>query len=165
MTQIIDNFIEKDYFDIMSNFICGNMMDWYPNNCVTRKNDGYFQFVHKFYEHGVPRQRWDLVEPIMQKFNPFCILKVKANLLTKTQEHIIHGMHTDFERDLKKQSYKTAILYLNTNNGYTLFENEQKVKCIANRVVIFDGNKKHASVTQTDINFRYVININYIEYN
>lgn len=162
MIEVIDNFIEKDYFTGLSNFVCGDMMDWYPNNFVLKPGDGNFQFTHKFYSESIPRGRWDLVSPIMQKFNPFSILRVKANLVTKTSEHIVHDMHTDFPDTSYK--YRSAIMYLNTNNGYTLFENGKKVKCVANRVAIFDGNIKHASVTQTDVNFRYVINFNWIEH-
>ena len=160
--QIIDNFLEKDYFDEMSSFICGPMMDWYPNNMVVKEGDGCFQFTHQFYAESMPRTRWELVKPIMDKFNVFCILRVKANLVTKTLKPVVHGMHTDFAYDTSHQ-YKTAIMYLNTNNGYTQFESGQKVECVANRIVIFDGNNKHASVTQTDTNFRYVINFNWLE--
>ena len=49
---------------------------------------------------------------------------------------------------------------MNTNNGFTLFENGEKVKSVANRLMIFDGLEKHCSVVQTDETARYIININ-----
>jgi hypothetical protein len=57
----------------------------------------------------------------------------------------------------------TAIYYLNGNNGYTEFEDGTKIETVSNRIVIFDGLKKHRGVSQTDTTFRYVINLNFIE--
>lgn len=65
-------------------------------------------------------------------------------------------MHTDFECDCM-----TSIFYVNTNNGYTLFKNNQKVKSIENRMVIFKSSEIHSSVTCTDSKVRCVINFNF----
>ena len=48
-----------------------------------------------------------------------------------------------------------------TNNGYTLFEDGTKVDSVANRMVLFEGNRLHTGATQTDERFRYVVNFNY----
>ena len=58
---------------------------------------------------------------------------------------------------------KTAIFYLNTNNGYTLFEDSKKVDCVENRIAIFDSNKRHTGVTTTDTQSKVVLNINWLE--
>ena len=50
---------------------------------------------------------------------------------------------------------------INTNNGFTLFENGDKVLSKENRAIIFDGKIKHKSVSQTDKKVRINININY----
>ena len=60
-----------------------------------------------------------------------------------------------------KEYITTAILYLNTNNGYTEFKSGDKVKSVSNRVVVFDSNLKHRTVTCTDQKTRIVINFNY----
>ena len=59
---------------------------------------------------------------------------------------------------------QTAILYLNTNNGYTKFQQNglQDVHSVANRLVTFYGGLKHAGASCTDENTRIVLNINYI---
>ena len=54
-----------------------------------------------------------------------------------------------------------AILYLNTNNGGTKFEDGTFVKSKANRVAIFPQHIKHAGVWCTDRKLRYVLNLNY----
>ena len=49
---------------------------------------------------------------------------------------------------------------MNTNDGYTEFENGHRVESVANRVVIFDSNIKHTGVSCTDEKRRVVINFN-----
>ena len=57
---------------------------------------------------------------------------------------------------------KTAIFYINSNNGYTEFEETgEKVLSVANRVCIFDNGLQHAGVTTTDTINRVVVNVNY----
>ena len=55
----------------------------------------------------------------------------------------------------------TAILYINTNNGYTKFKKGGKVKSVANRVVIFDSNLEHMGYACTNEKRRIVVNFNY----
>ena len=77
------------------------------------------------------------------------------------KENIIrHGFHVDVPTDYDS---KTAILYLNTNNGYTEFENGQRVESVANRLVVFDSALKHTGTTCTDQKRRIVLNLNYID--
>ena len=47
-----------------------------------------------------------------------------------------------------------ALLNLNDNNGYTEFETGEKIVSKENELIIFDGNTRHRSVTQTDTNIR-----------
>ena len=57
---------------------------------------------------------------------------------------------------------KTAIFYINTNNGYTEFQSGVRVSSVANRVCIFDSNLKHRGVTRTEGEHqRVVVNFNY----
>ena len=54
----------------------------------------------------------------------------------------------------------TSIFYMNTNNGYTKFEDGTKVESVANRMVTFPANMKHAETSCTDEKIRVVINFN-----
>ena len=56
---------------------------------------------------------------------------------------------------------KTAVLYLNTNNGYTKFKTGEQVESVENRLVLFDGNVQHAGTTCTDKRYRAVFNLNF----
>ena len=57
----------------------------------------------------------------------------------------------------------TSIFYVNTNNGYTKFEDGTKVESVANRLVSFPANKKHTGTSCTDEKTRVVINFNYFK--
>jgi len=54
------------------------------------------------------------------------------------------------------------VLYLNTNNGYTLFEDGRQVDSVANRIVFFDATLPHSGVHCTDTEQRIVLNLNMI---
>ena len=58
----------------------------------------------------------------------------------------------------------TAVFYVNTNNGYTIFESGEKVSSVENRMVIFDSNILHTGTTCTDERVRCVLNFNYYEW-
>ena len=80
---------------------------------------------------------------------------------------MVVGYHTD-DMDKKFEfAYgvtETAIFYVNTNNGYTIFKDSQeKVDCIENRLVTFPTDTDHCGVSCTDSKQRVVINFNYIK--
>ena len=50
---------------------------------------------------------------------------------------------------------------MNTNNGYTKFEDGSIVESVANRIVTFPANMKHLGTSCTDEKTRVVINFNY----
>ena len=84
----------------------------------------------------------------------------KANLNYRTSDNHVGGFHTDFQ-DEQKNGVTTSILYINTNNGGTQFEDGTRVKSVANRMVTFDCSIKHASVSCTNQDRRILINFNY----
>ena len=55
----------------------------------------------------------------------------------------------------------TAIFYINSNDGYTEFEDGTIVNSIQNRILIFPGNLKHRGASPTDVKSRALLNINY----
>ena len=106
---------------------------WYFNPTVVTappKIDTYFQFTHFFYRKGMwcSDHSW-VLKPILEKIKPLSILRIKANLNPRETKHIEHGFHNDFAFT-DNAKITTAIFYVNTNNGYTLFENGDKVKSV-----------------------------------
>ena len=106
-----------------------------------------------------------MLQPIFQRLQPIAIFKIKANIMPNQGKIIEHGLHidvTDTETHKIKDHMKTSILYLNTNNGYTRFEDGTKVESVANRMVTFPNQMMHTGTTTTDSEYRLVLNLNYV---
>ena len=116
----------------------------------------------------IQSDRFDLVEPIINKFPLVGISRIKANLEIYTGNEPFKGVfHTDlgyFDKDNKPlilNDLQTAIYYVNTCNGYTEFDDGTKVESVANRLALFSGKLSHRGVRQTDTKSRCVINFNW----
>jgi hypothetical protein len=157
--KIIENCLPKEDFLNIKNTICSDYFSWFLNNGVVSPNDNKIQFTHVFYNnYNQNSNLLDSLKPIINILNPLALIRIKANLQIKTNEIIKHTMHTD--QDFKST---TAIFYVNTNNGYTEFEDGQKINSEENKLIIFDTFFKHCGTTCTDKNERIVINFNFIE--
>lgn len=160
---VIDDFLSTENFNKLNELIVDNSsFPWYYQNSVSYKgyHETHYQFVHSFYKHPSWKSNFgDFLLPCLDQLGVQALLRIKANLLVKTESHIEHGFHIDHSNC--KTPYKTAILYLNTNNGYTLFEDGTKVKSEANRMLVFDGSMMHTGATCTDKKVRIVINFNF----
>ena len=163
--QIIDNFLDGVSFNkIQTLMLCNGTVSWFYNPFVNSEKDPehYFQFTHTFYADACPQSNhWTELHPVFKKLKIFSLIRVNANLLTKSAEIVEHGYHVDFNPP--HSIFKTSIFYINTNNGYTKFEDGTKVESVANRMVVFDGNLKHTGTTCTDSNVRVVVNFNYYQ--
>ena len=157
--KIQDNFLPKEVFNSIKNTMMGVNFDWYYSNAITEEklNRKEFQFVHMFYHWGKPRPSYSVIEPLINQIMPFSLVRAKANLLTVTNEIVTYDFHKDFLRD----NLTTAVFYINTCNGYTLFKDGTKVQSVENRLVSFDSGLEHTGTSCTDENVRVVINLNY----
>ncbi|NBP56621.1 2OG-Fe(II) oxygenase [bacterium] len=171
--KIIDNFLKKDeYFQILD-ILTSPQFDWHFNDTVSysdKPNNSVndFQFSHIFYKNpNMTSQYFSVLSPILHNLNCDVLMRAKANLRSPT--HIIEEaeMHLDvsYSSMINKldvmQALKTAIYYVNTNDGYTFFEDGTKVESIANRIVIFPSTMRHAGSTHTNAKYRIVLNFNY----
>lgn len=161
--KIIDNFIDQESFDILQKTMIGddNQFAWYHSHYKNFKGDGMSQFIHMFFMPYTYQSNFHpLIHPILDKLQATALIRIKANLTMKTPKpHTCH-FHVDVAENYKHS--KTAVFYVNTNNGYTLFKKgKKKVASVANRIVIFDAKEEHTTVTQTDTNIRVVINLNF----
>ena len=170
--NIIDNFLPENLFSELQKLMLSTRFPWYYNdNVVTSISgndnsvsnyDGVFQFTHVFYTNFKPNsENFNAMVPILERLKPASILRIKANLLTRESSIIEHGYHTDIP-DIKLP-FKTAVFYINSNNGYTLLEDGTKVDSVANRLLIFNSNMPHTGSSCTDAKIRCVINFNYYE--
>lgn len=168
---VTDDFLSEAESSQLDKVLFSNRFPWFWNPiCTTNPskdplyNKYNFQFVHLFFLEksfsgdGVLCSSYmPHLESILSKLETGRLIRVKANMHTRTEDIVEFGMHVDVP-----DSSKTSILYLNTNNGYTKFEDDSKVYSVKNRLVTFPSRMKHAGTTCTDENFRSVINLNYV---
>ena len=159
---VIDNFLDPYHFEQLSSIILGDEFTWFYRNEKVFKNDGDYRFIHGVYHidyGGLTSNYFDIFEYSLYKLGIKKLHRIKANLNPKTKFHKCSKWHVDLPNNT---SGKTAILYVNTNNGWTKFKKGGRVKSVENRIVIFDSNLEHAGVTCTDKNRRVVVNFNYV---
>ena len=157
--KIIDNFLNKKYFNLLNETFLNNMFPWYYQNHKVNVNDNQFQFTHLFYDNNKENSSClHILNELFKKIKLKNLIRAKLNLTTKRKEFKKFDFHVD--TDIK---CNTAILYLNTNNGKTVFEDKKllPINSVENRIVIFPSHIKHAGTTHTDTDFRLVLNINY----
>jgi hypothetical protein len=156
--KIINNFLDNDIFNNLKNILFSNEINWFFHSKMTT-NDKYF-FNHCFYNNYTPKSPLFeyFIIPILKKLNAVAISEVRANLNLKENNHYQSNFHVD-----RHFECKTAILYINTCNGYTLLHEDKKIKINSeeNKLLIFNSQIKHAAVSQTDVDRRIVINFNY----
>ena len=148
----------------------GKQNYFYNSVNVEKENrDNNFQLSSMLYNSPDPQvgvepivsPQNELLFPIFfQKINPRGLLRVKTNLLMRTSEIIKHGFHCDYPADTYA-GLNTSIFYINSNDGYTEFEDGTKIESVSNRLVTFPHHMRHRGTTCTDKPFRLVINFNY----
>jgi|TARA_R110000824_G_scaffold243400_1_gene432038 uncharacterized protein YwqG len=162
--KVVDNFLEKEDFLKIQQIMLSKDFPWFfqhgVNELDTDKDIYDCQFTHVFFMENSSRSHMlEMLQPLIAQLKISAIIKIKANLLTRTPKIIKHGFHID-HTPLKDA--KTAVFYLNTNNGYTLFKNDKKVMSVENRAVLFNLNTPHSGTTSSDSKRRVVLNFNYI---
>ena len=78
-----------------------------------------------------------MLHPVIDKLGVLSLIKIKANLVPRDKSVIEHGYHTDVP---SQGDHKTAVLYLNTNDGYTAFRDGSKISSVENRIAIFSAD-------------------------
>ena len=157
MIKIKENFVDPFLFVDIKKQIMGKYFPWFYNDCKIEEGDEHFQFIHFFYKDNlVTSDYFKVIKPVIDKLNVKSLVRVKGNLTTKDIKIKPFGHHTD-----APFKCKTAILYINTNNGITIFETGEEIKSEENKIVMFPSNLKHTGTTHTDEKVRVVLNINY----
>ena len=156
--KVIDNFLPSEKFVTLQKMFLSKDFPWYWGSSKVLGVDSLYnwQLCHTFYEDNRTFSNHD-IRSVIQTLKPNAIHRIKANLTMYTPEIYEYGLHTDVD-DFE---CNTAVYYLNTNNGYTVFENGAKVESVANRIVIFPSHMRHTGTTCTNAKRRVVLNLNY----
>ena len=166
--KIEDNFLDQKEFDKLQTLMMGEEFSWYYCQSVTsyEGDKDRFQFTHMFYDNKIPTSPFaEQLNTILEIIKSVSLWRIKANLLTRTPKIIENQFHIDMNdmSEEKTKQWTTSIFYMNTNNGYTKFEDGTKVESVANRMVSFPTNMKHTGTSCTDEKTRVVINFNYFK--
>jgi hypothetical protein len=166
-----DNFLDPDDLIKIKDLMVsdeGNFQ-WYFSPCKVTDGDGIPQFYHVFYDNcNINSDRFQYIEPLVKKINPVALVRIKSNITMKTSTILTSPLHSDIlpeiyenRENVTLDNQRTGVFYLNTNNGYTYFESGERVDSVENRLVVFPSSKRHAGTTNTDADFRCVINLNW----
>ena len=169
--NLYDNFLpQEDFNELVEN--CKDV-EWKLVDNVVDGKDGKeqkinkhdWQFEHHFYE--LPFHSSNTVSKIgklINKVNPFILFRAKMNLNPNTETIIEHGFHKDIWSDVEAEKLMSAVYYINSNDGYTKFEDDSIVESVANRLVTFPTSIMHTGSTCTDVRYRQVLNLMYIPF-
>ena len=158
MIQVIDNFLPEEEFESIQSLMTGYNFNWFYNDERTYDDDGLYLMIHMFYQPkvGSNSKYINIWNNFMTKIGAKECMRIKANLTFKTPTIEPAPFHRDYD------DITTATFYINTNDGYTEFENGVRVSSVANRVCIFDSNLQHRGTTHTEGGHqRIVVNFNY----
>ena len=161
--EIIPNYLELNKFLKLKQIIFSSFFPFYYNSKTVgdesekEKND--FFFCHTLFNDNEQKSNFFncLVMPFLNNLNVNYLLRAKINCYTKKDKFIYTKFHKDFE-----QKHMVALFSFNTCNGFTYFKDtNEKISSVENQMIIFDGQKEHCSVSQTDTDLRINLNINF----
>ena len=174
----MDNFLDKQIFKKLQDCLLGDMFPWFYNKLKVGyikktfspvkgyKTDDPHQFTHTFlaYELNPNWSNWTgHIKSLLDKINPRVWIRVKSNLSNINSKPLVGGWHCDKDTDgTAWTDTTTSIFFINTNNGYTMFENGKKVPSVENTLVTFPNNILHTGVSQTDTKVRVTLNLDYL---
>lgn len=160
----------------MYEIMTGVNFPWFLQQSVVFPGDGGTQFTHNLVTENKQTGKkntsfWitPILSPLLKQLGKFNgkaisdnnVIRAKLNLTHRTHKTIETKPHTDVSKiDLNEPS-ETAILYMNTNNGYTQIVGGEKIESIQNRLLVFPTNTSHFGATNTDIDYRIVLNLVY----
>lgn len=171
MITVIDDFLPYIDNEILSRALTDPHITWSVSSAVYDKDPMAprcdpkynFQLYHVFLESKsqimINMNTFHLLDPIVKKINPSEWVRIKMNLNPCNSEIIEHGLHID--NYSPREDAWTAVYYINSNNGYTVFADGTKIESIRNRLVVFPSNMEHSGSTCTDVYARLVLNLNF----
>jgi len=157
--KVHENFMDYFLFLKLKETMSNQYFPWYKNRIVDETDD--VQMVHNFFEFNkINSEFFELLTPCIDRLKVEKLIRVKANLVLRTPKIQEHGFHIDNQT---YKEFRTAILYINSNNGYTRFEKKnKKIKSEENKLIDFNGRLQHTGTSCTDTPYRMVINFVYL---
>jgi hypothetical protein len=162
MLEITDNFLEETELENIKNTLLNTNFPWLYSESKVSQNDSTPQFFHTLWHppHGNNSSHAGLLGFFEKKLKVGLWARAKFNLTLPGQ----CLKQTEFHVDQTLKGAKTAIYYLTTTNGPTVFKGFDSVECVRNRLVCFDSKIHHAATLHTEGDVaRIVLNLNFIQ--
>ena len=145
--KVIDDFLGYKEFQRLRSEIMSPVFAWnfVPMSDSMKEDPDKFsgQFVHLAYSNCVPRTTFfNSLMPVLSRLDATTLNRIKVNLQPRTEEPVEGMFHSDLGGDMDietRKTWTTSVYYINTNNGYTEFEDGTKVESVENRMVKFSS--------------------------
>ena len=155
---VIDNFLDKQQFDMLSKTIMGPDFPWFFQATINENDKKHTYFTHTMYDNFMSNsQHFNSFINLALLLKPKALIRIKANCYLRSAKIQTHAAHLDYE-----YPHKAALYSINTNNGKTILENGKEIASVANRVLLFEGSTMHSSTNCSDQKARFNINFNYL---
>ena len=157
--KIIDNALKSEDFERIKSLLTSGDFAWFFQNAINKRdeNPNQFCFTHMLFNNlGMQTPHFQLIKPVLNLLEAKALLRIKCNLYPNINKYEEHAFHTDYNFE-----HKAAILYINSNNGFTILEDGTKIESIENRILMFNAFELHKSTNCTDKKARININFNY----
>lgn len=184
--NIIDDFVDKDFQNLIEQELMGDNFPVYLNSSTITNNHGFVpegygyvpqpneidsrQLTHTFVREGnVCSEYWNFIYPICYKLSemldePLKIVRCKMNL-TAPKAGFTSENSSPAHKD-QQEPMLVAIYYVNDSDGDTLIFNDkyeivQRVQAKKGRLVYFESEVIHAGQLPIETDFRAVLNFNF----
>ena len=108
--EIIDNFLDKEYFIKLKNTVVNINFPWYFQKGKVFDFDDNFQCTHVFFnDNKINSNYFELLEPLLSKLNVKSLVRLKLNSTFKENTIKNFDLHTDVPFICN-----TDMFYLNT---------------------------------------------------
>ena len=164
--KVINNVLDKESFLEIKSIFESNKFSWYfcdKVNSYVKEDDLYSYFTTLIYSDEEKlgfsvNVLFKYMFPILNVIQLKKLIRIKANLYTKTQKIEYHPLHQDYPFE-----HKGAIYYINSNDGKTVINNGKvEIDSVENSLLLFNSYLPHGSTSTSNKNSRINININYI---
>ena len=166
--KVFDNFLPSESFHFVQTQLLSPGWPWYFQDQVDYASESSdlekSQFCYQLYRnhswHGAGES---IVSPFLPHLKPLTLVRVKANLQVRTETRKQNSFHVDLLNPDHEpyENLLTAIYYVNSNDGVTVFEDGTEIESVENRMIVFPSRTKHTGTTCTNAKRRVVINFNY----
>ena len=162
--QVIDNFLQKEYYDHLYSVITDTQFPWLFQHQVAtnledpRANLDHYYFVHSlFHAYRIESPLYDNFVHLFEALEVDFLFRARVLLYVNQGKQIIHDRHIDHG-----ETCKTALIYMNSNDGFTEFETGERIDSVKNRLLVFDGSVLHSSSTPTNTKDRMLLSVTYV---